>query len=134
MNMNHVTLPVTDVERSVAFYRRLGFVPIVKSLPKYARFECSDGGATFSLELSEKPPGSPGAVVCFECPDLDRDVERLRARGVVFEQEPRDQPWLWREAYLRDPDGHRICLYHAGQNRRFPPWRLPAGSDALEEG
>jgi hypothetical protein len=33
-------------------------------------------------------------------------------------------PWLWREARLRDPDGHRVCLYRAGQNRKNPPWRL----------
>jgi hydroxymethylpyrimidine/phosphomethylpyrimidine kinase len=33
-------------------------------------------------------------------------------------------PWLWREARLRDPSGNEICLYHAGANRRFPPWRI----------
>jgi len=27
-------------------------------------------------------------------------------------------------APLRDPDGNELCLYHAGENRRFPPWRL----------
>ena len=37
---------------------------------------------------------------------------------------PTDQSWLWREAYLKDPDGNLICLYHAGANRRFPPWRI----------
>jgi len=44
--------------------------------------------------------------------------------GVTFESGPCDQPWLWREARLRDPDGNAICLYWAGPNRRFPPWRL----------
>jgi hydroxymethylpyrimidine/phosphomethylpyrimidine kinase len=34
------------------------------------------------------------------------------------------QRWLWREAWLRDPAGNSICLYHAGDNRRFPPWRI----------
>ena len=37
---------------------------------------------------------------------------------------PTDQPWLWREAYLNDPDGNPLCLYHAGENRLNPPWRL----------
>lgn len=134
MNLNQVTLPVTDVEASVAFYRRLGFSPIVQSLPKYARFECADGGATFSLHHSESRPGTPGVVVYFECADVDATVARLRAAGVAFEGEPRDEPWLWREAHLRDPDGNRICLYHAGTNRRFPPWRLETSVDLLEEG
>jgi hydroxymethylpyrimidine/phosphomethylpyrimidine kinase len=34
------------------------------------------------------------------------------------------QPWLWREARLRDPFGNLICLYKAGEHRRHPPWRV----------
>ncbi len=37
-----------------------------------------------------------------------------------------DMPWLWREARLRDPDGHRLCLLRARENRKHPPWRLPS--------
>lgn len=133
MNLNQVTVPVKDVEASAAFYRKLGLMPIVESFPKYARFECPDGGATFSLHQSDEISRSPGVVVYFECVNVDATVERLRGKGLSFEQEPVDQPWLWREAYLRDPDGHRICVYHAGTNRRFPPWRL-AEDDPLEEG
>jgi catechol 2,3-dioxygenase-like lactoylglutathione lyase family enzyme len=22
------------------------------------------------------------------------------------------------------PDGHHLCLFHAGDNRRHPPWRV----------
>jgi catechol 2,3-dioxygenase-like lactoylglutathione lyase family enzyme len=32
MNLNQVTLPATDVQRSVEYYRRLGFTPICKGL------------------------------------------------------------------------------------------------------
>ena len=51
-------------------------------------------------------------------------MRRLVTAGIRFESQPRDQPWLWREAYLRDPAGNLICLYHAGENRRNPPWRI----------
>lgn len=125
MNLNQVTLPSIDVGRAARFYRELGFVQIVDSAPRYARFECPDGGATFSLHQVEAMPAGPGAVVYFECADLDTQCEQLAKRGVRFESAPADQPWLWREAYLRDPDGNLLCLYHAGANRRFPPWRLP---------
>ena len=53
-----------------------------------------------------------------------RAVERLHMAGVTFDQLPTDQPWLWREARLTDPSGNAVCLYQAGENRRFPPWRL----------
>ncbi|MEM9292485.1 MAG: VOC family protein [Acidobacteriota bacterium] len=66
----------------------------------------------------------PGITLYFEVIDVDAEVERLRVAGVEIESEPQDQRWLWREASVRDPDGHRIILYHAGEARRFPPWRL----------
>ncbi|MGH9764766.1 MAG: VOC family protein, partial [Blastocatellia bacterium] len=62
--------------------------------------------------------------VYFECHDLDQTVRSLKAKGLIFESDPADQEWLWREAYLRDPDGNLICLYYAGENRLNPPWRV----------
>jgi catechol 2,3-dioxygenase-like lactoylglutathione lyase family enzyme len=128
MNLNQVTLPSTDVRRSIEFYVRLGLIQIVEDLPHYARFECPDGDATLSVEKVDRPPGSPGPVVYFECENLDTAVARMRERGLQFDAEPRDQPWLWREAYLKDPDGNVICLFEAGENRKNPPWRLGSGS------
>lgn len=127
MNLNQVTLPATDVERSAEFYRHLGFTQIVSNLPHYARFECQDGGATFSLHQVESSKPSE-IIIYFECDNVDAVYEKLQAKGIVFDHAPSDQSWLWREAYLRDPDGNVLCLYHAGVNRRFPPWRL----DGLE--
>ena len=52
------------------------------------------------------------------------EVATLKARGVEFVQDPRDEAWLWREARLVDPSGNVPCLYHAGANRLDPPWRM----------
>jgi catechol 2,3-dioxygenase-like lactoylglutathione lyase family enzyme len=128
MNLNQVTLPSADVRRSVEFYVRMGLIQIVEDLPHYARFECPDGDATLSVEKVDRLPGSPGAVVYFECENFDSAVARIRERGVQFDSEPRNQPWLWREAYLKDPDGNVICLFEAGENRKNPPWRLGSES------
>ena len=124
MNLNQVTVPSSDVARSVEFYRRLGLTLIVEDLPNYARFECPEGESTFSVENRPGRIGENGAVVYFECQDLDALVARLKARGVQFDSDPQDQPWLWREASLKDPDGNRICLFNAGINRKSPPWRV----------
>src|SRR3989442_5453961 len=53
------------------------------------------------------------------------------AAGIQFDSAPTDQPWLWREARLRDPAGNSLCLYSAGPNRRHPPWRVGGPSQAL---
>ncbi len=124
MNLNQVTVPCTDLDSSVAFYRQLGLRLIVRSPPDYARFECPLGGSTFSLHRVSDAPLGPGVVVYFELEDLDAKVRQLKAAGLQFESEPEDQPWLWREARLHDPAGNQICLFHAGEYRRNPPWRL----------
>jgi hypothetical protein len=109
---------------STAFYRLLGLRQIVSSPPDYARFECPIGHATLSLQRVDSAPSESGVVVYFETEDLDARVAALEAAGIVFESEPHDQLWLWREAHLRDPFNNRICLFLAGKNRREPPWRL----------
>ncbi|WP_242139783.1 bifunctional hydroxymethylpyrimidine kinase/phosphomethylpyrimidine kinase [Sphingomonas sp. TREG-RG-20F-R18-01] len=116
--LNQITLGSTDPAASRDFYRALGLRQIVERADHYARFE-TPGGATLSIEQGARP------TVFLECDDLDATVARLEADGMVFDQPPTDRPWLWREARLRDPAGNTVCLYHAGENRRFPPWRLP---------
>jgi hydroxymethylpyrimidine/phosphomethylpyrimidine kinase len=119
--LNHITLPCSDYEASLDFYRSIGLRLIVDSPPDYARFEAA-GGATLSLQASDE--ASTASTVYFECDDLDEEVQRLSQMGLGFDQGPTNQPWLWREARLRDPSGNVICLYRAGEGRRFPPWRV----------
>jgi catechol 2,3-dioxygenase-like lactoylglutathione lyase family enzyme len=123
MNLNQVTVFSRDVYASVEFYRKLGLKLIVDSAPRYVRFECPDGGATFSVHHTENPV-APETIIYFEFADLDARVERLKQLGLQFESEPTNQTWLWRESRLKDPSGNRICLFYAGENRQNPPWRV----------
>ena len=124
MNLNQVTIPSLDVETSIAFYKKLGLKVIVRSLPKYARFECPDGDSTFSVHKVDELPKGHGITLYFENEDLDKTVERLKEKGIAFQELPNDKPWLWREAHLFDPDGNHIILFYAGKNRKNPPWRI----------
>ncbi len=123
MDLNQFTLPAIDVARSVQFYRTMGFALIV-STPHYARFQSKVGSSTFSIHAVDEIPNNPSTVIYFECTSLDEQVRELQRLGIRFYQEPRDEPWLWREARLLDPAGNVICLYHAGVNRLNPPWRV----------
>ena len=123
MNLNQVTVACTDVARAIEFYSKLGLRLIVKSPPKYARFECPEGHSTFSVHVAERVVPSQ-TVVYFECANLDDTVGQLQQLGISFNSLPRDESWLWREARLQDPDGNAICLFYAGPNRLNPPWRV----------
>ena len=125
MLLNHITLAVQDVEASADFYVRLGLEQIVASYPDYARLLAPEGDTTLSLRRAGPGERPGGASIHFEVQDVDRTVAGLRQAGFVFSSEPVDQPYLWREATLLDPDGHEIFIYHAGENRLNPPWRLP---------
>jgi hydroxymethylpyrimidine/phosphomethylpyrimidine kinase len=122
--LNQVTLTVNDYAKSVDFYRKLGLKQIVDSPEnQYARFE-TGGGATMSIQADPEEEIASTTAVYLECDDLDDQVDRLARAGIPFEHGPRNQPWLWREARLRDPSGNIIFLYKAGESRRFPPWRV----------
>ncbi len=121
--LNQITIGASDFAASLAFYHALGLHQIVDSPTNgYARFEAANG-ATFSIHASEVAP-PPATTIYFESARLDAWVSELQAKGITFDQLPQDESWLWREARLRDPHGNVICLYQAGENRRFPPWRV----------
>lgn len=125
MDLNQVTILSTDVSKAIEFYQNLGLILIVHSNHHYARFLCPTGNTTFSIHQTEEMPTISSAWIYFECEELDAKVASLQQQGVVFEQLPQDQPWLWREARLKDLDGNQLILYSAGENRKNPPWRLP---------
>lgn len=124
MNLNQVTVPSLDVAKAINFYQALGLNLIVKALPHYARFECPEGEATFSIHQVDQLPQGEGSYVYFESEKLDQVVTDLLAKGIVFDEPTSDRSWLWREARLRDPDGNKVILYYAGRNRKYPPWRV----------
>jgi len=122
MRLNHVLIYVADVGRSLAFYENeLGFVRIEGSgKDGYARLRAPDGEATLGLHQREGEGAVPqheGIRLYIEVEDLDAACRRFQDRGVEFEQPPQDMPWGWRHAYLRDPDGHELSLYWAGDLR-----------------
>lgn len=123
MDLNQVTIEVSDFHESVQFYTKIGMKLIVSARDEYARFELSSGSSTFSLHVSDDPIVS-NTVLYFEVEDVDQRYEELRQAGIVFNSPPTDQNWRWREARFADPTGHKLCLYHAGPDRRFPPWRI----------
>ncbi|MGH9946122.1 MAG: VOC family protein [Pyrinomonadaceae bacterium] len=133
MNLNQVTIYSEKTIETVEFFQKLGLVLIVDSLPRYARLECPDGDSTLSINISDdenaetRPVGSvpsDSITLYFECEHLDEEVSRLKSLGLDFDEDPTDRDWLWRQAYLKDPNGNKICLFYAGHNRKNPPWRL----------
>ncbi|GAB4519054.1 MAG: hypothetical protein Tsb0010_03320 [Parvularculaceae bacterium] len=124
MDLNQITLPTRDAKAAIDFYTRLGLKLIVDSPTNgYARFETPSGDATLSVHETPEPFVNP-TTIYFEVEDVDRIYGNLKEKGFRFDLMPTDQKWGWREARLRDPDGTVICIFHGGENRKNPPWRV----------
>jgi len=118
---NHVIVYVKDVPRALGFYRdRLGFTTI-EEMEGYARLRSPRGSSTLALHALAKgqrvDPKNETIRLYFEVEDVDGLCRRLAKEGVKIDQPPKDMDWGWRHAYLRDPDGHEISVYWAGQKR-----------------
>lgn len=124
MRLNQITLPVLDIPVSILFYTKLGLELIVHTHDGYARFLCPNGQATLSIQKVDTLPTGSRTTIYFEREDLDAYVKTLEAKGISFIHPPIDQPWLWREAKLLDPDNNPIKIYKAEENRINPPWRF----------
>ena len=125
IEFNHAMIYVRDVPRALAFYRDgLGF-EIVEEMEGYARLRAPNGTGTIGLhrlagEEQQMDTKAEGLRLYFEATDVDHVCVRLAKLGFRIDAPPRDMEWGWRHAYLKDPDGHEISVYHAG-DLRFRP-------------
>ena len=115
-------LAVTDVDRSVAFYRdRIGFeVEAQYDDPPYATLTLA--GTRLSLAEQGHPaedrpgvamtapadPGRADVVLVVETDDARAEHRRLAEEGVRFLAEPYEPPWGGCRFFCVDPDGYLV--------------------------
>jgi catechol 2,3-dioxygenase-like lactoylglutathione lyase family enzyme len=115
-------LAVTDVDRSVAFYRdRIGFeVEALYDDPPYATLTLA--GTRLSLAEQGHPaedrpgvamtapadPGRANVVLVVETDDARAEHRRLADEGVRFLAEPYEPPWGGCRFFCVDPDGYLV--------------------------
>jgi catechol 2,3-dioxygenase-like lactoylglutathione lyase family enzyme len=99
---------VTDLDRSVDWYRRLG----IDAGPRHGSWQAMavDGEARLGLHQGERPARGSTAGIAFRVEDLDAEMARLAAEGVhPTEREVTDTGSGRFITYL-DPDGNEIQL------------------------
>ena len=118
--VDNIGICTTDVERSVAFYQRLGFSEAYRN----DRGVLVAAGAAhlfiFATRRTDPPPvgrelglfGNPPGVdhISFAVADVDAMYATLQAAGVALGGPPEDQPWGARMVGLKDPDGNNLYL------------------------
>ena len=120
----HTCYRIGDIDRSVAFYEKLGFEEVARmpigdeainvfmGLPgEDPRLELTYNHGVDSYEL-----GTGYNHIAVTADDLDATLERLADEGI----EPEKPPYTVREggsriAFVRDPDGYRVELIERSQ-------------------
>jgi lactoylglutathione lyase len=116
--VDYVMVNVSDMGRSVAFYRDTLGLRLRFESPGWSEFET--GATTLALHLARAADGGgpagggPRAGTCslgFSVADVDGSVAQLQARGAQFIVPPTDQPEEGiRLAVCNDPDGLAISF------------------------
>lgn len=116
LNLNHIgqiALPVSDVDRSEAFYETVIGLRKLYRFGDLSFFDCA--GVRLLLEKSydgSKPPNA--GCLYFRCADIALTTAELERRGVRITHPPhRVAPMedhdLWM-AFFEDPDGHTLAV------------------------
>ncbi|NKB29010.1 MAG: glyoxalase [Rhodobacteraceae bacterium] len=116
--VNFVSIPVTDQDRALVFYRdRLGLR--VQTDAAYADdwrwIFIEIPGAETLIQFSKASDLSMSAnipVLCLVSDDVDGEVARLKDAGVVVRDGPADAPWhdAVRYALIEDSEGNLVLL------------------------
>lgn len=116
-----LALVVPDYEPAIAFYTGVMGFRLAEDIPqgrkRWVTVEPPGGGVRLVLARAEGPEQvaaigkqAGGRVFLFlMTDDFDRDRARMVATGVIFEEDPRDEPY-GRVAVWRDPFGNRWDL------------------------
>jgi catechol 2,3-dioxygenase-like lactoylglutathione lyase family enzyme len=127
--VDHLDLVVSDLERSLAFYRGLleplGYdrtVEIVGERGERVVYLIRSGGVAVSLRHAETPgPYDRYRVglhhLAFQAGSREIVDERLRwvrAQGVEIENDPREYDYMpgYYAGFFRDPDGIKLEILH----------------------
>lgn len=101
-SLEGISLHVTDVEQSIAFYARIPGAVLVQHRPnQFARFKIGEG----SLHLVQLP-GKNRFHVELDTTDVNGLYEHLRANGMEPASPPQHHPWGKHDFKLVDPDGN----------------------------
>jgi len=112
--VGQIHISVSDIDRSVAFYRDVLGIPLLFQVPGQPMAFFASGDVRLYLGVPEDPSYASKCTLYFRVEDIDAEYDRLAAAGAAVLGTPhvvhRDgATHLWM-AFLRDPDGHNIGL------------------------
>ncbi len=103
--------PVKDMARARKFYEEdLGLTLTQDFGGKWVEYHLGNGCFAITTMTPVRPSMDSGGSIAFEVEDVDKTVERLRAKKAVIKVEPFSSP-VCRMAVILDPEGNALCVH-----------------------
>ena len=133
MALIHTCYRIGDIDRSVAFYKALGFeevgrMPIRDEAINVFMGLPGDGDRlelTYNFGVDEYTHGTGYNHIAITVSDIDETLASLAEQGIEPEKppyHPGDRPELGPICFVQDPDGYRIELIDGGAFETPQDW------------
>ena len=113
-----VSVPVTDMARSIAFYGETLGLPRASDTEGWPEFQLGENVSMYLVDptnIGREFEGPHTSSVALRVPDVEEARKTLEAKGVVFLGDTFDTG-VCHMAIFADPDGNRLMLH-----RRYAP-------------
>ena len=106
--IDYIEIPVTDLEKTRAFFQDLYGWTFQEWGPDYSSF--NDGRLAGGLRRAEEPAPATGVLLVFFSEDLERDVGRVKELGATISQDIFEFPG-GRRFHFIDPSGTEFAMW-----------------------
>ena len=113
-----VSVPVTDMQRSIAFYGETLGLPRASDAEGWPEFQLGENVSLYLVDptnIGRAFEGPHTSSIALRVPDVEAAQRALEAKGVEFFGEPFDTG-VCHMAIFHDPDGNTLMLH-----RRYAP-------------
>jgi catechol 2,3-dioxygenase-like lactoylglutathione lyase family enzyme len=104
-----VILLVSDMDKSIKFYRDVLELPIKNTSSDWVEFFSSGTVLALHPSKSKSRTKNSGVLVGFMVSNLETVAKKLKDKKVEFFKEPKEESF-GKHAILADPDGHLISI------------------------
>ncbi len=111
-----VILLVSDMNKSVQFYKEILNIPLKKKSDEWTEFFNKETVlALHPAKNKEKLKSGQHILVGFTASDFEKTIKNLQDKKVIFFKNPREEGF-GKHAIIEDPDGHLISIVKLKEN------------------
>jgi predicted enzyme related to lactoylglutathione lyase len=108
--LGRITISVAELSSALELYEGVLGLTREYTNDELAMLTTDDPAVEVLLHRREPSRGDFAVAPTFAVDDVDGTTAAAVVVGAEVVDEPSDQPWGERQAVLRDPDGHILCV------------------------